>query len=130
MVHVLILNNARCVGILFLVSVELLHSWCIPNFLIHAGTNQASEELRASASGKFRHVPTSWHTAKSSVTLLGRPHDVNAFFFAVYPWIHTVNVFAVCPINGTRQTRPLPCLALPSGVRRRPPTAKTSPCAY
>ena len=51
-------------------------------------------------------------------------------FFAVYPWIHTANVFAVCPINGTRQTRPLPCLALSSGVRRRPPMAKTSPCAY
>ena len=80
-------------------------------------------------SGKFRRVPTSWHTAKSSVTPLGRPHDVNAFF-AVYPWIHTANVFAVCPINGTRQTRPLRCLALPLGVRRRPPTAKTSPCAY
>ena len=47
-------------------------------------------------SGKFRRVPTSWHTVKSSVTPLGRPHDINAFFFAVYPWIHTANwAFAV-----------------------------------
>jgi len=53
MVHVLILNNARCVGILFLVSVELLHSWCIPNFLIHPGTDQASEELRVSAMASY-----------------------------------------------------------------------------
>ena len=31
-------------------------------------------------SGKFCRVPTSWHTAKSSVTSLGCRHDVNAFF--------------------------------------------------
>ena len=53
-----------------------------------------------------------------------------AFFFAVCPWIHTANVFVVCATDGTRQTRPLPCLALPSGVRRRPLTAKYSPCAW
>ena len=52
-----------------------------------------------------------------------------AFFFAVCPWIHTANVFVVCATDGTRQTRPLPCLALPSGVRRRPLTAKSLPCA-
>ena len=28
------------------------------------------------------------------------------------------NVFAMCATDGTRQTRPLPCLALPSGVCR------------
>ena len=28
-------------------------------------------------------------------------------------------MFDVCPINGTRQTKPLLCLVLPSGVRRR-----------
>ena len=34
----------------------------------------------ARQSGKFRRVPTSWHTAKSSVTLLDRRHDVFVFF--------------------------------------------------
>ena len=52
------------------------------------------------------------------------------FFFAVYLDIHTTKVFVVCPKYGTWQTRHLPCPWLPSAVRRRPPSAKTSPCAW
>ena len=69
---------------------------------------------------KFVVCLSRWHTTKAYGELFChavRPSSRRqCLFFAVYPWIHTANVFAVCPINGTRQTRP--------------PMAKTSPCAY
>ena len=103
---------------------------------------------KSSAAGpcvtKFAVCLSRWHTAKWEISPCAyflahgevfchsvRPSSRRqCLFFTVYPWIHTANVFAVCPINGTRQTRILPCLTLSLGVRRRPPTAKTSPCAY
>ena len=51
-------------------------------------------------------------------------------FFAVSLYIHTVKRFAMCPTFGTRQTRSLPSPWLPSALCRRPPSAKSSPCAY
>ena len=110
-------------------------------------TDHCSSCARKKAHGEPKHFAvcqSPGHTAKWEISPCAyflahdkvfchvvRPSSrCQCLLFAVYPWIHTANVFAVCPINGTRQTRPLPCLALPSGVRRRPPTAKTSPCAY
>ena len=84
-----------------------------------------------------------WHTAKlkSSPCAYLRVHGEHlrhavsppwrcfALFFAVHPGIHTAKMFVVCPTDGTRQTRSLPCQALPSVIRRRPPTVKQPPCA-
>ena len=50
-------------------------------------------------------------------------------FFAVCLYIHTVKRFAVCPTFGTRQTRSLSSPWLPSALCRRPPSAKSLPCA-
>jgi len=51
-------------------------------------------------------------------------------FFAVRLYIPMATTFAVCPPFGTRQTRSLPSPWLPSALCRRPPSAKSSPCAY
>ena len=54
----------------------------------------------------------------------------SACFFAMCLYIHTVYSFAVCPTIGTQQTRSLPSLLLLSALCRRPPSTKSSPCAY
>ena len=77
----------------------------------------------------LRRVPEIVAHGEFIPTLSGSGHAVFLFFCTVYLDKHTAKLFAVCPKFGTRQTQPLPCLLLPSALRRARPSSKSSPCA-
>ena len=85
------------------------------------GTRQIWERCRVPAIRAHGEQPPTPSAGRDGVCPL---------FFAVSLYIHTAKRFAVCLTFGTRQTRSLPSQRLPSALCRRPPSAKSSPCAY
>ena len=84
------------------------------------GTRRRLDVHRVSTTQAYGKQPPTPSAGRDSVCSL---------FFAVRLYIHTANRFAVCPTFGTRGTRSLPSPWLPSGLCRRPPSAKSSLCA-
>jgi len=64
----------------------------------------------------FRRVSCGLAHGEDRPTPSTEPHVVCSLYFAVCLRKHTANKFAVCPRNGTRQTRSLPSAWLPSAT--------------